>query len=237
MTIRILAILIFVAVQASQLYFIAFLQNWTPLGIDTGPPSPLLRAALSNCALLALFGFVHSLMARPAFKKRLYGMVPHRLERSIYTLVSGALLAMIVLCWTPMPEELWRIESRSGVLAMYAAFAFGNLLLVWAIQSIDLWHFYGLRQAFSPAAPEPAFSTRGPYRYVRHPVQTGLIIALWVTPVMSIGHVLLAAFLTLYSVVATLFLEERELDRMLGETYGNYRRTVPALLPFFPPRR
>jgi protein-S-isoprenylcysteine O-methyltransferase Ste14 len=73
---------------------------------------------------------------------------------------------------------------------------------------------------------------RGPYRHVRHPIQTGLIIALWAAPSMTVGHALLAGFLTLYSVFATLFLEERDLVNAMGDGYRAYRRKVPALIPF-----
>lgn len=234
---RIIAVLIFLLVQAVQLYFIGFLQNWTPIGIDTGASSNSMLAAVSNCALLAAFGLVHSLMARPACKCKLYRTVPHRLERSIYTLVSGALLVMIVVFWMPMTAPLWTIHSPIGLIVIYGLFAFGNLLLIWAIQSIDRWHFFGLRQAFSALPQEPAFSMCGPYRYVRHPIQTGLIMVLWATPAMTAGHALLASVLTLYSVVATLFLEERDLAKSLGNAYEDYRRKVPALLPLFIFRR
>jgi methanethiol S-methyltransferase len=232
MTIRFIALSAFLAAQAAQLYFIGFLQNWTPKGIDTGTVSSIPLAAVRDCALLALFGLLHSLMARPAFKQRLRCRIPRELERSVYILVSGVQLAMIVAFWTPMTAPLWTFDSRWGMLAVLGLFALGNLLLIWAILSIDQWHFYGLRQAFSPAAQEPPFSMRGPYRHVRHPIQTGLIIALWATPSMTVGHALLAGFLTLYSVIATLFLEERDLVNAMGDGYCAYRRKVPALIPF-----
>ena len=232
MTIRIIAILIFLAVQASQLYFIGFLQNWTPLGIDTGIPDSVTVALLQNIALLLLFGAVHSVMARPAVKRRLYGALPHRLERSVYTLVAAAQLTTIVAFWAPIPAPLWTVSSQAGICAAYTLFIAGNLMLLWGIHCIDSLHFFGLRQAFYGEAAEPAFSMRGPYRYVRHPIQTGLIMTLWATPVMTQGHALLAGFLTLYSVAATLFLEEKDLESALGDSYASYRNKVPALLPF-----
>jgi protein-S-isoprenylcysteine O-methyltransferase Ste14 len=232
MTLRLIALSAFLAAQAAQLYFIGFLQNWTPKGIDTGTAASAPRAAICNCLLLALFGLAHSLMARPAFKQRLRRIAPKELERSIYILVSGMQLAMIVVLWTPMPAPLWTVGSRLGMLAVLSLFALGNLLLIWAIHSIDQWHFYGLRQAFSRAAQEPPFSMRGPYRHVRHPIQTGLIIAFWATPSMTVGHALLAGFLSLYSVIATLVLEERDLVNAMGDAYCAYRSKVPALIPF-----
>ena len=73
---------------------------------------------------------------------------------------------------------------------------------------------------------------RGPYRIVRHPIQTGLIVALWASPVMTAGHAQLALLFTAYSVAATLLLEERDLRRALGDTYERYRQRVPALVPW-----
>jgi protein-S-isoprenylcysteine O-methyltransferase Ste14 len=219
------------AALAALLYFAGFLQNWTPKGIDTGSAAHTPRAVVANCALLILFGLVHSLMARPFFKQGLRRVAPVELERSLYILVASMQLAMVVV-WTPLPAPLWKIDAHWGTLAILTLFAFGNLLLVWAILSIDPLHFFGLRQVFSPAAAEPLFSMRGPYRHVRHPIQTGLIIALWATPVMTVGHALLAATLTLYSITATLFLEERDLVNTIDPAYRMYRSKVPALLPF-----
>ena len=235
---RCLAVSAFLAAQAVQLYFVGFLQNWTPQGIDTGSPaSPASPASIAGAvvadgALLIVFGLVHSLMARPFFKQALRHIAPAALERSLYILVSSLLLAMIVVLWTPLPAPLWTITRHWGALAVLGVFALGNLLLAWAILSIDPWHFFGLRQVFSPTAQEPGFSMRGPYRHLRHPIQAGLILALWATPAMTTGHALLAGTLTLYSISATLFLEERDLIASIGPAYRTYRGEASALLPF-----
>lgn len=229
---RCLAVSAFLAAQAVQLYFVGFLQNWTPKGIDTGSPASIAGVVVADGALLIVFGLVHSLMARPFFKQALRHIAPAALERSLYILVSSLLLAMIVVLWTPLPAPLWTITSHWGALAVLGVFALGNLLLAWAILSIDPWHFFGLRQVLSPTVHEPGFSMRGPYRHIRHPIQAGLILALWATPSMTTGHALLAGTLTLYSICATLFLEERDLVASLGPAYRTYRREVSALLPF-----
>lgn len=225
------------AAVTALLYFVGFLQNWTPKGIDTGSASNTTRAIVANCALLIIFGMVHSLMARPFFKQGLRRIAPEALERSLYILVASMQLAMIVVFWTPLPALLWTIDAAWGTFAILGVFAFGNLLLTWSILSIDPWHFFGLRQVFSSADQETRLSMRGPYRHVRHPIQAGLIIALWASPSMTVGHALLAGTLTLYSITATLFLEERDLVNTIGPAYRAYRSKVPALLPFFVQRR
>ena len=184
---------------------------------------------MGNILLLLAFGAAHSALARPAVKHRLYGHAGSVWTRPVYMLVTAVQLALLMVCWSPMPATLWEIPPTLSL----ALFASGNLIVIWAIVSIDAWHFFGLRQAFSPASTEPAFSLRGPYRYVRHPIQSGLVLALWSTPHLSAGHALLAGVLTLYSVMATLKLEERDLDAALGGLYAAYKRRVPPFIPDF----
>ena len=76
----------------------------------------------------------------------------------------------------------------------------------------------------------PPFEIRGIYRLVRHPVYTGSLIALWSTPTMSQGRLLLVGVLTLYLFVGLAF-EERDLEREFGDAYREHKRRVPSLFP------
>lgn len=223
MMLRIFAAASCLASLAAMAAFAAFVQNWLPKSIDTGLPS-FEGGAITNLLLLAAFGMVHSLMARPAFKRALYGKHP-ALDRPIYILVSALQLWMLIAWWTPMPQVLWHANAPWAWTLWHALFALANLLVAWAVFSVDALHFFGLRQQ------EPPFALEGPYRFVRHPIQTGLILALWAAPHMSIGHALMAAVLSAYSIAATLGLEERDLERALGDRYRDYRSAVPALVP------
>jgi methanethiol S-methyltransferase len=230
--IRWLAIVIVAAAIAVEVYFLGFLQNWTPRGIDDGVLRPWPLALAINLALLALFGVTHSVMARPAFKRAWTRVIPPSLERVMYLLVAGVTLALLCALWSPIPAPLWQVDWQPGRQAIYALFFAGIALTVWAVHVLDPLSFHGLRQVFRPGAGEPAFSVRGPYRFVRHPIQTGLIVALWSTPDLTVGHALLAGVFTAYSVLATLRLEERDLVAAIGEPYREYSRRVPALLPW-----
>ena len=86
--------------------------------------------------------------------------------------------------------------------------------------------------------PDHHIVDTGPYGLVRHPIYTGLLVALYATA-LDRGSVLAiagAAVLTLaFAIKARL--EERFLGAELGaETYGGYRRRVPMLVPFWPMR-
>jgi protein-S-isoprenylcysteine O-methyltransferase Ste14 len=70
------------------------------------------------------------------------------------------------------------------------------------------------------------------YRLVRHPMMAGFFLALWAIPTMSVGHLLLAAGMSVYILVA-LHYEERDLVGIFGADYEAYRGRVGMLLPRF----
>src|SRR5262249_43521371 len=73
------------------------------------------------------------------------------------------------------------------------------------------------------------------YRWVRHPIYFGLLLALWCAPLMTFGHLLFAGMSTAYLVVLAR-LEERDLVRKY-RAYPGYQAPVPMLLPRTRPLR
>jgi protein-S-isoprenylcysteine O-methyltransferase Ste14 len=80
------------------------------------------------------------------------------------------------------------------------------------------------------------FSERSIYRWVRHPLMLGFIIAFWSAPTMSQGRLLFAVVTTLWILIA-IQIEEHDLVQFLGEPYRRYRERTPMLLPFFRSRK
>jgi protein-S-isoprenylcysteine O-methyltransferase Ste14 len=74
---------------------------------------------------------------------------------------------------------------------------------------------------------------RGPYRFVRHPIYSGLLLAFLGTALM-IGEwrALLAVVIVGVSFWRKLRLEERWLGEYFGGAYADYMRRVKALVPW-----
>jgi protein-S-isoprenylcysteine O-methyltransferase Ste14 len=192
-------------------------------------------AVAVNVLLLGLFAVQHTIMARPAFKEVWTRRVPWHVERSTFVLLSTAILALMAWQWRPLPEPVWRFESplAVGVLSAISLAGWGMVLVSTFL--IDHFELFGLTQTVSYALGRPlrhpTFKERLFYRWVRHPLMLGFLIAFWATPTMSRGHLLFAVATTLYVVVA-IQIEERTLVHLHGDQYRSYQRRVPMLLPF-----
>jgi protein-S-isoprenylcysteine O-methyltransferase Ste14 len=202
--------------------------------VDSGAVGPVRLALAADVALIALFGVPHSVMARASFKRRWTRLVPVALERSTYVLVSSVLLLALVRLWRPVPAVLWSAESPAAAGAARALFWGGLALTVAATFAFSHAELAGLDRVWAYLRRRErmgsTFRTPPLYRAVRHPMQLGVLLAVWATPVLTVGRLVLAAGLTAYVLVG-LWFEERDLVRAFGAEYEAYRRRVPQLVP------
>jgi protein-S-isoprenylcysteine O-methyltransferase Ste14 len=248
-------VLAYAAFVASVAYLVAWLGNLqaTPLAtaipgfaglvprsIDFGgEPSPTALAIGIDLALILLFGAQHSLMARTGFKAWLTRRLPPAAERSTYVLCASAMLALMFWQWRPLARVAWAPGGELAQALGWVVFAGGFALSLVATFLIDHFDLFGLRQVWHACDGDeeegPRFATPLFYRIVRHPLYLGFLLAFWGGPVMSVGHLLFAAAMTAYILVAIQF-EERDLLRQLGASYAAYRARVPMLFPKLAPR-
>jgi protein-S-isoprenylcysteine O-methyltransferase Ste14 len=230
------SLLVYAASLGALGWLTGFLGNLVvPKSIDVGAVSSVGVAVAVNVALIAAFGVQHSAMARPAFKRAWTRIVPRAAERSTYVLATTLALALLMWQWRPIPQPLiWALEGPIVQAILRGVFWLGWALAVLSTFQIDHFELFGVSQSLmllrarDPRPPE--FRTPFLYRYVRHPLYLGLLLAFWATPVMTAGHLLFAAGMTVYILAGTL-LEERDLVAQFGNRYREYRAQVGMLLP------
>lgn len=220
---------------ATLLYAIGFLGNLVvPKSIDSGPDGSTVTALAVDGLLLAIFALQHSIMARPWFKRAWTRVVPVVAERSTYVLFSSLALLLLFWQWHPIGGVVWKIDGGIAESVMLGLFALGLLIVLLSTFLINHFDLFGLRQVvlylLGREYTRLEFRTPFFYRYVRHPLYVGWLLTFWSAPVMTVAHLFFALMTTAYIIVAIQF-EEADLVAEHGESYQQYRRQVPMLVP------
>ncbi len=226
----------YVAFFVTFLYAIGFVSGLAvPKTIDTGTVVPTAEAIIVNLLLMSVFALQHSVMARKPFKRWWTQFVPASVERSTYVLFSSLALLLLFWQWRPMPAVVWQIADPQVAMAMTGLSHVGWVIVLTSTFLINHFELFGLHQVTSNLAgrsmPAPRFRTPLYYRFVRHPIYLGFIIAFWAAPTMTVGHLLFAAVTTAYIIVG-IMLEERDLLELFGDEYRHYKGRVSMLVPW-----
>lgn len=225
----------YVAFLVVFLYLIGFVANViVPKSIDSGSSGSILLAVMINAGLISLFALQHSIMSRQGFKKWWTQIVPTPIERSTYVLVASVLLALIMWLWQPLPQTVWSVTSQPMNALLWVLYGFGWIFLFISTRLINDKYLFGLQQVsehlHSKQLSNPRFQTPAFYRFTRHPMMLGFIIAFWATPHMSVGHLIFSLIFTLYIAIG-IRLEEKDLLHFYGQRYREYRQRVAMLVP------
>jgi methanethiol S-methyltransferase len=213
------------------LYAIGFVSGLAvPKTINTGAKSGLFEAIVVNLILMSLFAIQHSVMARKHWWTQ---FIPRSVERSTYLLCASLALLLLFWQWRPMPAVIWNVQEPEAAMVIATVSFVGWVIVFTSTFMINRFELFGLQEATKNLAgremPAPAFRTLFFYRFVRHPIYLGFIIAFWATPVMTAGHLLFAAVTTAY--IIGIVLEERDFVAIFGDEYRRYRERVSILFP------
>jgi protein-S-isoprenylcysteine O-methyltransferase Ste14 len=220
---------------AAFLYLVGFVGNLVvPRTVNHGLPAPIGQAVLINVLLVSAFGFQHSVMARPAFKRWWTRFVPPPVERSTYVVLASVVLLLLYWQWRTMPAVIWDVRQTAGRLVVWALFWLGWAIALASTFMVSHFDLFGLRQVYLAWRGKPythiGFHARFLYRLVRHPLMLGFLIAFWSAPTMTAGHLLFSIAMTGYILIAVR-IEERDLVAVLGDEYRDYRNDVSMLVP------
>jgi len=112
--------------------------------------------------------------------------------------------------------------------------AIGLVLFVSGL-ALALWARAYIGRNWGPPMAEkerPDLVTTGPYRYVRHPIYSGIIAAMIGTAIaVSVSWLAVVVVLGGYFVYSAT-VEERNMERLFPEAYPAYKRSTKMLIPF-----
>jgi len=231
----------YVVFLVAFLYAIGFVGNIVVLkSIDVGGGGAFTFPALIvDVILLGLFAIQHSVMARQGFKRWWTQFVPRPIERSTSVLISSLILLLLYWQWRRMTDVIWSITNPAGATVLWALFWIGLVIVLVSTFLINHFDLFGLQQVYAHwqgrPMQHPAFQTPLFYKFVRHPIYFGFLLAFWASPRMTAGHLLFSVATTAYIFIG-LLLEERDLVTFHGDAYIEYRKHVSMILPM-PPKR
>jgi len=139
-----------------------------------------------------------------------------------------AVIAIIIasFLFPALNERVIPLNNITGPIAL-AASALGIGYAIWARRHL------GKNWSATPALKEDhALVTSGPYRLVRHPIYTGVLLAFVGSIIVST-----ALWMILLAVVAAMFIwrvnvEEALMTREFPNEYPEYKKKTWALVPF-----
>ena len=232
MTSRILALLSSVVGGGSLVVFGVFLWlgSFQLVALDLVPTMVLVW----DTALCLVFFGQHSGMIRRSFRQILARLVPPHLDGAVYSIASGVALFLVMGLWQRSPVEVYSVGPP---LAWFSRAVFGLAVVgfIQGLQALRGFDGFGLR----PIRDRRRGRTRlvapltvsGPYRWVRHPLYSCVLLMLWSCPDVAADRLLFNLLWTAWIVIGTV-LEERDLVVEFGDDYRVYQAAVPMLIPW-----
>jgi len=220
---------------AALVYLVAFLFNlYVPKSIDSGAPGNSAVAVAIDLGLIFLFGLQHSVMARSRFKAWLTRFMPPAAERSTFMLATALVTFALCLLWQPLPQVIWQAPAGMAHDVLLGIGLAGWILVLYATFLINHFDLFGLRQAWlyftGREYTHLPFKAAALYRYIRHPIMTGVFVGIWFTPVLTAGHLLFALGMSAYILIGVYY-EERDLLRVFGDRYRKYTHLTGRFFP------
>ena len=203
---------------------------WVSPSVDVGPESAPFVAALIDLGLVALFGLQHSAMARPGFKAWWTRIVPKGLERSTYVMAASLVGFVMVGFWSPFRLSSGTFLDLARASCGCCSRPAGRCCSLRA--SASTYSSCSASGRLTPGisgrpTPPLTLKTNWLYDWMKHPMYAGVLLGLWMTPHLTVGHALMAGGFTLYILIAMRF-EERDLSRNFGDAYQAWRSRLPT---------
>ncbi len=184
-----------------------------------------------------LFSGIHSIMAALWFKDLVQRQMGRYFKwyRSVYSLVAFVTLGLLLFYQFSHRSYLLFRPERELIIAalLFSVVGVGVMLVsgrkylvaISGIGAVTQQEVHKLEQD-------------GLHRLVRHPIYSGTLLMIWslffIFPLLSNG--IACAVITTYT-LAGILLEERKLILEFGDSYVQYAKRTPRLIPYFGTKR
>ena len=192
-------------------------------------------AGLGLNAFLSLAFFIqHSMMLRRSFRRWLAKFIRTEYHGALFTIASGVVLLILVVFWQ---KSAYVLAAPQGIIRwmMRAVFILAILGFYWGFRALGSFDGFGvspiLNNLRGKDPPSMPFIVRGPYRWVRHPLYFFCLLLIWSCPNLSLDRMLYNVLWSTWILVGSV-LEERDLVADFRQSYRDYQRKVPMLIPW-----
>jgi hypothetical protein len=174
--------------------------------MDAAGTAAPLQGIFVDLGLLLLLALLHRSVSRGMLRHFVRRSIPRGLERSTQAWAAAVVLGLIYAGWQPLPQLLW---SATGSLRWALCGLFyltWTLILIGAFLAshLDLFEITGGAGGAGAADDDGHLRAAGKVAStdtLRQPLYGGILIAVWATSVMTVGHLLLASAVTAYLLI------------------------------------
>ena len=158
--------------------------------------------------------------------------LPTHIKALVLPIAVAGISPAVILWFNKEPGLGWSLDPPPKCFVIVAAIlviALGLSLLVWTIR---LFLIIG-EGTLAPWAPTKKLVMAGPYRYVRNPMISGVLIVI-AREAILFGSIWLAVYFILNFVINHFYFlcsEEPGLVRRFGKEYLDYKKNVPRWIP------
>jgi protein-S-isoprenylcysteine O-methyltransferase Ste14 len=216
---------------SSLIAFAAFLYAGHLDLVNLGLDEP--QALLLNAGLSLTFFIQHSTMVRKSFSHFLSRFFPDAYNGAIYSITSGIFLFLVIIFWQGT-SKLFEAEGLTHVI-LRVMFILPIAGFVWGVKALGLFDPFGIKGISdyqrNKKSRSIAFTVKGPYQWVRHPLYLFVLVMIWSCPNLTKDRLLFNILWSVWIFIGTI-LEERDLVEQFGDAYRKYQQKVPMLFPF-----
>lgn len=158
-------------------------------------------------------------------------------KRVILAPIVGSIFAIITALFVIIPvnaESYFNIPAVvifpfNIILGLLLSLV-GTFLMLWSC-----WYFFAGKRTPVPVNPPKNLITRGPYKYMRNPMHTGMFLVMFAFGFYYDSLLSVFLFTPLYIFIYIWYfknVEEPELEKRLGKDYIEYKQKVPMFFPW-----